>query len=69
MLSRTSAACSGVTASLSSASATSMLSRIIATVCWRVITPANERGAVPKTSTVSGGAGLSGERYQVMKLL
>ena len=54
---------------LSSASATSMLSRIIATVCCSVMTPAKERGAVPKTSAASAGLGLLGSRYQVMKLL
>src|SRR4051795_13358615 len=68
MLSRTSTAFSGETAWLRSASATSMPSRIIATVCCRVMTPANDRGALPKTSTVSGCAGRSGLRYQVTKL-
>jgi hypothetical protein len=46
-----------------------MLSRTIATVCWRVITPANDRGAFPNTSVVRGGGGAWAERYQEMKLL
>ena len=45
-----------------------MVSRIIATVCCRVTTPAKERGALPNTSAVSGGEA-AGSRNHEMKVL
>ncbi len=49
-------------------STTSMVSRTISTVWWRLTTPVNARGATPNTSAVTG-ADPSGSRYHATKAL